>query len=120
MTLYDLHEKVWETFWNGISEDKKNYIELYWKQNLVKQNIEPTTIIDNSYKGNIYSTLVSFTSSLLAGKKYFIQDIDDDDNVLNVKQISDEEALCDLLGNTVDVRISKKLASKIVDIIRNY
>lgn len=122
MTLYELHEKVWETFWNGIGEDKRNLIETGWKKNLIKQNIEPSTVNNDSYKSNIYGTLVSFTSSLIAGNRYFIADIDEDGNVLHTEPepISNVDVLCDLLGNTNHIRISKKIASDIVDIIEKY
>ena len=120
MTLYELHEKVWETFWNGIGEDKRNLIETDWKKNLIKQNIEPSSITDNSYKCNIYGTIVSFTSSLIAGNRYFIKDIDEEGNVLHTASISNVDVLRDLLGNTNHIRISKKVASDIVDIIEKY
>lgn len=119
MTTFELIEKIWETFYNGIGEKKVSFIEEGWKCNLDKQDIDPETVPNDVFKSNIYSCFVKYVSTIKAGKHFYnltIQEIDDE--ILECATLDNKSAIQHLLRLEHGIYIKDELAEEIARIVK--
>ena len=100
MTRYELNEKCWNIAWNSTTAKGKELIDsmMGWRE-------------------IFYSTLVSWISGYLAGRKFYIENIEDD-KLVPYKNMAD--CLHDVMINETNISLKKSVCEEILLEIRNY
>ena len=101
MTQYELMEKCWNIAWDSKGEKGQQFIKLKlgWKE-------------------YFYSTLLSWISTYLSGKKFYTEMIDENDKCVPYTNMA--EALHDVIKNETDISLTKSTCEEILLEIRNF
>lgn len=102
MTYAELNDLIWNTFWGSLSDKTKEFIEL-----------------KKGYKSDIYCTLVSFVSSILAGHKFYEYILDEisEELLLSNEVKSYQQLFHDYMLNNCGLGISKITNDLIIRIL---